>query len=166
MITAANVKAGDVLPELSVDVTARVVIMGASSSRDWQPQHHDHAWAVNRAGTRDIFLNTPNQAGWIERYLSDWTGPRGRLGKMRFRMRRSICTGDTMVFRGTVRTLETDHAGQAWADVDLALWVGEERATECVARVALPADEKDNPWARAGEAWTPDAPGPLEIPRT
>jgi len=69
--TATNVKPGDALPRLEVTVSARMVIMGASSSRDWQPQHHDHAWAVNRAGTRDIFLNTPNQAGWIERYLTD-----------------------------------------------------------------------------------------------
>ena len=157
---------GDKLPRLEVDVTARLVIMGASSSRDWQPQHHDSQWAVNRAGTRDIFLNTPNQAGWIERYLSDWTGPRGRLGKLRFRMRRSICVGDRLAFDGVVRTVTTDDAGCVWADVDVILSVGESRATECVARVALPANGGDNPWERIGGAWTPDALGALEIPRS
>ena len=156
---------GDTLPRLEVDVSARLVIMGASSSRDWQPQHHDTPWAVNRAGTRDIFLNTPNQAGWIERYLSDWTGPRGRLGKLRFRMRRSICVGDTLAFDGVVRSVATDEAGCVWADVDVTLSVGEEPATECIARVAL-AENGDNPWARRGDAWTPDALGPLEIPRS
>jgi hypothetical protein len=161
-----NAKPGDRLPRLEVDVTARMVIMGASSSRDWQPQHHDHDWAVNRAGTRDIFLNTPNQAGWIERYVTDWTGPRGRLGKLRFRMRRSICTGDRLAFDGVVRTVTPDDAGNRWADVDVTLSVGEERATECVVRVALPEHENDNPWSRAGDAWTPDAPGPLDIPRS
>jgi hypothetical protein len=160
-----SVAAGERLPRLEVDVTARMVIMGASSSRDWQPQHHDHHWAVNRAGTRDIFLNTPNQAGWIERYITDWTGPRGRLGKLRFRMRRSICTGDRLAFDGVVRTVVTDDAGTDWADVDVTLSVGEERATECVVRVALPSSPEDNPWARNGDAWTPDEPGPLEIPR-
>ena len=154
---------GDALPRLDVKVTARMVIMGASASRDWQPQHHDHDWAVNRAGTRDIFLNTPNQAGWIERYLTDWTGPMGRLGKMRFRMRRSICTGDALAFEGAVRGVTTDDAGCQWADVDVSLVVGEERATECIARVAVPKDDGDNPWKRAGDAWTPDAPGPLEL---
>ena len=160
-----NANPGDRLPRLEVDVTARMVIMGASSSRDWQPQHHDHDWAVNRAGTRDIFLNTPNQAGWIERYVTDWTGPRGRLGKLRFRMRRPICTGDLLAFDGVVRSIVTDEAGTVWADVDVSLSVGKERATECVVRVALPQDDGDNPWARAGDAWTPEAPGPLEIPR-
>jgi hypothetical protein len=157
---------GDKLPRLEVDVSARTVIMGASSSRDWQPQHHDSHWAVERAGTRDIFLNTPNQAGWIERYLTDWTGPRGRLGKLRFRMRRSICVGDRLAFDGVVRTVYTDDAGAVWADVDVTLSVGDERATECVARVALSRDPTDNPWARAGADWTPDAPGPMEIPRS
>jgi hypothetical protein len=160
-----DVKAGHRLPRLEVDVTARMVIMGASSSRDWQPQHHDHHWAVERAGTRDIFLNTPNQAGWIERYLTDWTGARGRLGKLRFRMRRSICDGDRLAFDGVVRTMVTDEAGTTWADIDVTLSVGDERATECVARVALPSVPDDNPWARDGDRWTPDAPGPLEIPR-
>ena len=156
---------GDKLPRLEVRVSARLVIMGASSSRDWQPQHHDTHWAVNRAGTRDIFLNTPNQAGWIERYLSDWTGPRGRLGKVRFRMRRSICVGDTLAFDGVVRSVATDDSGCVWADVDVTLSVGEEAATECVARVAF-AENGDNPWARTGDAWTPEALGPLEIPRS
>jgi len=158
-----KVSAGDRLPALKVDVTARTVIMGASSSRDWQPQHHDHAWALNRAGTRDIFLNTPNQGGWIERYLTDWTGPAGRLGKMRFRMRRSICVGDALVFDGVVRSVSTDAAGCTWADVDVTLSVGEDSATECVARIAVPASDADNPWARRGDDWTPDAPGPLEL---
>jgi len=162
-LLASEVAVGDRLPVLKVDVTARIVIMGASASRDWQPQHHDHAWAVNRAGTRDIFLNTPNQGGWIERYLTDWTGAKGRLGKMRFRMRRSICVGDALAFEGVVRSVTTDASGCAWADVDVSLMVGEERATECVARVALPSSADDNPWARRGDNWTPDAPGPLEL---
>jgi hypothetical protein len=164
-VDASGVSPGDRLPRLEVDVTARTVIMGASSSRDWQPQHHDTHWATVRAGTRDIFLNTPNQAGWIERYLTDWTGPRGRLGKLRFRMRSSICVGDRLAFDGVVRALTTDDRGCVWADVDVTLSVGDERATQCIARVALPTGSGDNPWARMGDAWTPDAPGPLEIPR-
>ncbi|MCA1831139.1 MAG: hypothetical protein ABR548_06770 [Actinomycetota bacterium] len=148
-------KAGDALPPLKKRVTARMVIMGASSSRDWQPQHHDHHWAVERAGARDIFLNTPNQAGWIERYLTDWTGPRGRLGKLKFRMRRPICDGDTVVFDGTVTGVKTDDTGCMWADVDITLRVDGERATECTARIAVPERDDDNPWARDGERWTP-----------
>ena len=41
--------------------------------------HHDYDFAVNRNGVKNIFVNTPNQAAWFERYLTDWTGPKGRL---------------------------------------------------------------------------------------
>jgi hypothetical protein len=132
-----------------------MVIMGASSSRDWQPQHHDFHWATERAGTRDIFLNTPNQAGWIERFLTDWTGPYGRLGRLKFRMRRPICDGDAVVFEGTVARVENDSRGWAWVDVDVTLRVGDERATECSARIAIPVADGANPWVAAGSDWTP-----------
>ena len=150
-----KVQVGDALPTLELPVTARTVVMGASSSRDWQPQHHDHAWATTRAGTKDIFLNTPNQAGWIERYLTDWTGAHGRLGRMKFRMRRPVYPGETLVFTGTVRSTEADEAGCGWVDVDIELTVGDEVATEASARLALPRDENDNPWRRSGDDWRP-----------
>ena len=150
-----KVQVGDALPVLDLPVTARTVVMGASSSRDWQPQHHDYAWATTRAGTKDIFLNTPNQAGWIERYLTDWTGPYGRLGRMRFRMRRPVYPGETLVFNGTVRETAVDESSCAWVDVDIELTVGEDVATEASARLAIPQDDKDNPWRRSGDDWRP-----------
>ena len=84
-------------------MTATTVVLGALASRDWRPMHHDHDFAVNRNGTQDIFLNTPNQAAWFERYVTDWTGPKGRLGRMKFRMKGSVFPGDTMVMRGNRR---------------------------------------------------------------
>ena len=141
---------GDALPELKVIITARTVVQGAASTRDWQPQHHDHAWALERAGTKDIFLNTPNQAGWIERYLTDWTGPTGRLGRLKFRMRRPVFPGDTLTFNGTVSALE-----DGWVEVELLLTVADETATECTARVAIPRNDGENPWERAGDDWRP-----------
>lgn len=153
-LTAEGVRPGDALPPLAIDVTARTVIMGAAASRDWQPQHHDHAWATTRAGTRDIFLNTPTQAGWIERYLTDWTGPAGRLARLRFRMRRSVYPGERLEFSGRVTGVEPGE-GCAWVDVEVALSVGGERATECTARIAIPARGSDNPWRLGAAAWRP-----------
>ena len=71
-----SVQAGDTLPELGYDVTATTIVLGALAARDWRPMHHDHDFAVNRNGTQNIFLNTPHQAAWFERYITDWTGPR------------------------------------------------------------------------------------------
>lgn len=156
-LLAGDVAVGDVLPELAVDVTPRTVVMGASASRDWQPQHHDHRHCVDVANLPDIFLNTPHQAGWFERYLTDWAGPHARLGRLQFRMKRSVIPGDTMVFRGTVVGTGTDEHGTTWVDVDVTLTVGEDLATSCRARVAVPASADDQPWRRRGDAWTPTA---------
>lgn len=160
-----DVTGGQELPELTVEVTPTMVVLGALASRDWRPMHHDFRFATERNGVRDIFLNTPNQAAWIERYITDWTGPRGRLGQMTFRMRDSVFPGDRMTFSGRVTGVGTDDTGCAWVDLDITLTAaevagdrsaGEPRvATTCTARVAVAIADDDNPWSRRGDDWQP-----------
>ena len=150
-----DVKPGDALPDLAYDVTATTVVLGALATRDWRPMHHDKDFAQNRNGVRDIFLNTPNQAAWFERYLTDWTGPHGRLGRMRFRMKDSVFPGERMVFRARVEKVEPDAGGCGWVELAVTLSVGDRLCTECQARVALPAGPDHNPWKLAGERWRP-----------
>jgi len=154
-LTVDQIQQGDALAPLSVEVTATTIVLGAVASRDWRPMHHDRNFAIHRSGTRDIFMNTPNQAAWFERYLTDWTGPTGRLGRLRFRMRDSVFPGDTMTLRGTVEKVETDDVGCSWVDVGLALMVGDETRTEFAARIAVPSHPGDNPWTRRGDDWKP-----------
>lgn len=152
---AGEVAEGQDLPPLRVDVTATTIALGALASRDWRPMHHDKAFAVERNGVKDIFINTPNFQAWFERYLSDWTGPKGRLGRMSFKMKRSVFPGDEMTFTGRVARTATDETGCHWADVDFLVSVAGTPTTEGRARIALPADESDNPWARKGPDWKP-----------
>jgi acyl dehydratase len=154
-LSADRVKSGQQLPELEVDVTATTVVLGALASRDWRPMHHDRDFAQKRNGVQDIFLNTPNQAAWFERYVTDWTGPLGRLGRVKFRMRNSVFPGDHMVFRGRVENVETDTRGCAWVELALDLSVEDRIATQCSARVAIPSQPGDNPWKRRGDDWRP-----------
>jgi hypothetical protein len=155
VLLLADVQVGDELPELRYEVTATTVVLGALASRDWRPMHHDHDFAVHRNGTRDIFLNTPTQAAWFERYLTDWTGPTGRLGRMRFQMRGSVFPGDAMVLRGVVDGVEADATGCAWVSLVVTLSVDDDVKTSCAARIAVPATDGDNPWARRGADWRP-----------
>ncbi len=106
-----DVTAGDELPALDYEVSATTVVLGALATRDWRPMHHDKDFAVHRNGTRDIFLNTPNQAAWFERYLTDWSGPHGRLARVAFQMKGSVFPGDTMSLRGVVESTEVDGCG-------------------------------------------------------
>jgi len=151
----AEVAVGDALPELDYEVTATTVVLGALASRDWRPMHHDKDFAVNRNGTQDIFLNTPNQAAWFERYLTDWTGPHGRMGRVTFRMKGSVFPGDRMTLRGLVESTEVDSTGCGFVTVAVTLAVDGDTKTTCLARVALPRDDDDNPWARRGDQWAP-----------
>lgn len=150
-----DVSVGQALPTLDFDVSATTVVLGALATRDWRPQHHDYHFATKRNGVRDIFMNAPNQAAWFERYVTDWSGPRGRLGRMSFRMHDSVFPGDTMTLAGTVTGVDADDDGCTWASVDVTLKVGERLCTTCSARIALPTTPDDNPWARGGERWQP-----------
>jgi len=150
-----SVSTGDSLPDLGYDVTPTTVVLGALASRDWRPMHHDFKFATERNGVQDIFLNTPNQAAWFERYITDWTGPRGRIGRMSFRMHDSVFPGDRMVFSAAVSDASTDDSGQGWVSLEIRLTAGERLCTSCAARVALPADESANPWSRHGSEWRP-----------
>ena len=154
-LTTTDVREGEALPPLRYDVSTSTVVLGAMASRDWRPMHHDRGFAVDRNGMKDIFMNTPNQAAWFERYLTDWTGPKGRLGKIQFRMKDSVYPGDTMTFNGTVSNVETDESGCGWANLKITLTVDEKPVTDCTARIALPVDADDNPWQRAGDDWKP-----------
>ncbi len=153
--TLDEVTQGESLPSLRHGVSATTVVLGALATRDWRPMHHDHAFATLRNGTRDIFLNTPNLAHWFERYLTDWSGPKGRLGRMTFRMLGSIFPGDEMVFDATVDQVTVDATGCGWVDLDVAVTVAGQVKTSCAARLALPVGAHDNPWARTGDRWQP-----------
>lgn len=151
----SDVKEGADLPAFSYDVTTTTVVLGALATRDWRPMHHDKDFAVNNNGVQDVFLNTPNQAAWFERYITDWTGPLGRLGRMKFRMKDSVFPHDTMTFTGVVTSADIDDVGCGWAEIDVALKVGDRVCTTCEVRVAVPVSDEDNPWRRRGEQWKP-----------
>ncbi|AKU11434.1 MaoC domain-containing protein dehydratase [Azoarcus sp. CIB] len=154
-ITAADIAEGQEMPALRHPVSATTIVLGALASRDWRPMHHDKDFAVERNGVNNIFINTPNNAAWFERYITDWTGPKGRLGRLRFEMKKSVFPGDEMCFSGIVRKLARDAAGCHWADLELTISVGDEVRTTGRARVAIPADAADNPWTRKGDRWLP-----------
>ncbi|MCK0508119.1 MaoC/PaaZ C-terminal domain-containing protein [Aromatoleum anaerobium] len=154
-ITAAQIAEGQPLPSLLHRVSATTIVLGALASRDWRPMHHDKDFAVERNGVQNIFLNTPNNAAWFERFITDWTGPKGRLGRLTFAMKKPVFPGDEMCFSGVVRKLGTDATGCHWVDLDLAISVDGELRTTGRARVAVPGDIEDNPWTRKGERWKP-----------
>ena len=150
-----DVKEGMDLPVLEKFVKPVTVVLGAMASRDWRPQHHDYKFATESNGLDDIIMNTPNLAAWFERYLTDWTGPKGRLGRIRFRMKDSVYPGDTMNFSGKVTKVEEAAPGVGWVEVSIELTAGEKSCVGCEARIAVPATADANPWKLKGDDWKP-----------
>ncbi len=151
----SDVKEGMDLPVLEKAVKPVTVVLGAVASRDWRPQHHDYKFATGNNGLDDIIMNTPNLAAWFERYLTDWTGPKGRLGRIKFRMKDSIYPGDTMHFAGKVTKVTRAAKGTAWVDVSINLTAGAKQCVGCEARIAVPESPDANPWKLKGDDWKP-----------
>lgn len=122
---------GDRLPELRVAMTAQKIISAAAATRDWQPIHHDHEAAI-KAGLRGVILNSPSQAGWISKYITDWAGPGAIIKRMSFRMKDSICPGDEMALAGEVSAVD----GKL-VTVAVTISVGEKQKTTAEVRFEL-----------------------------
>jgi acyl dehydratase len=154
-LVLAEVDVGSSLPELNFDVTSTVVVAGALANRDYSQLHHDTRYAQEDAGHSTIFMNTQLQAAFFERYLFDWSGQKGRLGRMRFKMKRPVYAGSQIVIKGEVTGVLIDKKGCGWVTLKLTLNCSEEVASECEVRYALPVDVDDNPWSRGASDWLP-----------
>jgi MaoC like domain len=92
---------GDLLPELTLAVTATFVVSTAIATRDFQDVHHDRDAAVAR-GSKDIFLNILTSTGLVQRCVTDWAGPRARVRGVKVRLGVPCYAGDTLVLAGRV----------------------------------------------------------------
>ncbi|MGZ4785181.1 MAG: FAS1-like dehydratase domain-containing protein [Acidimicrobiales bacterium] len=150
-----DVVVGDRVPDLVHEVTRSTVVLGAMAARDWRPMHHDPTFARERSGVPDVFLDTPTQQAWLERHLTDWTGPTGRLGRIDLRMGRPVVAGDTMTVSAEVGAVTVDVTGCGWITLVSAVSVSGEIHSRAAARIAVPAEPGDNPWSRRGADWLP-----------
>ena len=131
------------------------VVVGAMAARDWRPMHHDPTFARERSGVANVFLDTPTQQAWLERFLTDWAGPTARLGRLDLRMGRPVVAGDTMLVSGEVDDVSVDGAGCGWVTVVGSIAVDGVVRSRVRSRLAVPTGPGDNPWTRRGADWLP-----------
>jgi acyl dehydratase len=101
----SEVKAGEMLPALTVKISPTLIIAGALASQDFQDVHHDYQM-IRRRGHPDIFMNMMTTSGLLGRYLTDWTGPDAIIRAHELRLGRPNYAGDTMRLTGSVRSAE------------------------------------------------------------
>ena len=99
--------AGAALPELSLEITASVIIGAALASRDFERVHHDRSYAQG-SGMRDIFLNILATNGLVVRYVTDWAGPDAIVKQSSIRLGVPHFADETLTFTGAVAEVGDD----------------------------------------------------------
>ncbi len=92
---------GTRLPDLEIPLDRTTIVATAIASQDFEDVHHDPGKAQGR-GTPDIFMSINSTNGFIDRYITDWTGPTGRIRKVSLRLGVPNFPGDTMTMTGEV----------------------------------------------------------------
>ena len=103
------IRAGTALPTLDVPIDRTTIVAGAIASQDFEDVHHDPGRATER-GMPDIFMSINTTNGFIDRYVTDWTGPAGRVRRVALRLGVPNLPGDVMTMTGEVTSVDGELA--------------------------------------------------------
>lgn len=109
-----DLSVGTALPELTLPVTATLVVAGAIATRDFQTVHHDRD-AATAGGVPDIFMNILTTNALVNRYVCAWAGLSGRVTRIDIRLGAPCFPGDALVFSGEVTDCSGDRVRLAVA---------------------------------------------------
>ena len=96
-----DIAVGDRLPPETIPLTRTLIVATAIASRDYQDVHHDPDLAVER-GSKDVFMNILTSNAMVERYVTQWSGPRAVVRRLRVRLGAPNYPGDRMELTGEV----------------------------------------------------------------
>ncbi len=111
-----EIRVGDAVTPMRIDVTATVVVAGAIATRDFMPVHHDRNYA-NSQGSPDIFMNIMTDNGFCSRFLTDWAGPEAMVKRIAIRLGVPAHPGSTLDFTGSVTGKSRD-GGEGIVEVE------------------------------------------------
>jgi hypothetical protein len=100
-VGADTVTVGMTLPELRIEVSPTFIVATAIATRDFQDVHHDRDQAVRR-GSKDIILNILTTTGLVQRYVTDWAGPRADVRRIAIRLGVPCYAYETLTMTGRV----------------------------------------------------------------
>ncbi|QBJ97101.1 beta-hydroxyacyl-ACP dehydratase [Rhodococcus sp. ABRD24] len=101
MTSALDISIGDKLPGLSIHGDPTFIVSTALATRDFQDVHHDRDKAQQR-GSKDIFVNILTDTGLVQRFVTDWAGPRARITSIKLRLGVPWYAYDTLHLSGEV----------------------------------------------------------------
>ncbi|MGO3326728.1 MaoC family dehydratase [Gordonia sp. (in: high G+C Gram-positive bacteria)] len=104
-MTAGTISVGATLPPLTIEATPTFVVSTAIATRDFQDVHHDRDLA-HQKGSKDIFVNILTDTGLVERFVTDWAGPRAVIASIALKLGVPWYAYDTVTFTGEVTEVE------------------------------------------------------------
>jgi hypothetical protein len=128
-MTFADCRVGTALPVLELPLDRTTIVATAIASQDFEDVHHDPGKAHER-GTPDIFMSINATNGFVDRYVTDWSGPAARITRVALRLGVPNFPGDTMRLTGEITAVE-GHA------VTLRVLGENERGVHVTAEVTL-----------------------------
>src|SRR3990172_1065613 len=115
---AGEIAVGQEREALVVENLSRTqIVQYAGASGDFNPIHHDEAFATKTAGYPSVFAHGMLSMGLTGRLLTDWLGD-GVLRSFGVRFVRQVWPGDTLTGRASVRSLEA-RAGEGLVGLEL-----------------------------------------------
>src|SRR6186713_956237 len=106
-MSAPAIEVGTKLPELALYGDPTFIVSTAIATRDYQDVHHDRDKAQAK-GSKDIFVNILTDTGLVQRFVTDWAGPRAVVKSIALRLGVPLYAGDTLTLAGTVTELDGD----------------------------------------------------------
>lgn len=97
----AEIRIGDEITPLEIEVTPTVIVAGAIATRDFMPVHHDRDYAETQ-GAPDIFMNILSDTAFCSRFLTDWAGPDAMVRRVAIRLGVPMFPGSRLVYTGAV----------------------------------------------------------------
>ncbi|WP_016932112.1 MaoC family dehydratase [Rhodococcus sp. R1101] len=104
-MSAPTVTIGENLPTSTIHADPTFVVSTALATRDFQDVHHDRDKAQQR-GSKDIFVNILTDTGLVQRYVTEWAGPRAVIKSISLRLGVPWYAYDTLTLSGTVASVE------------------------------------------------------------
>ena len=104
-LAATAIVEGERLPLWTLPLSPTHIVAGALATRDFQDVHHDRDLA-HKKGSADIFLNINTSLGYMQRYVTDWTGPEAVVTALRVRLGAPAYPYLPLTFSGSVQSVD------------------------------------------------------------
>lgn len=114
-----DVSEGDLLPEITFNMTVQRLVIEAGANRDFNPIHHNTRLAQAQ-NAPEMYANNTFILGWWERAVREYIGLEGVIKKLGpFRLRIFNIVGEAVQCKGKV-TRKYQENGQNF--VELEMW--------------------------------------------